>query len=76
MTALIGQTVDNGAGIGLVVSQGVDTKKYPRVANTRYANSANYNNNTLAYAAAVYGETTGGSSIPPYYCVNIWRRTA
>ena len=76
LTALIGQTVDSGAGIGLVVSQGVDTKKYPRVANTRYANSANYNNNTLAYAAAVYGETTGGSSIPPYYCVNIWRRTA
>ena len=76
LTALIGQTVDNGAGIGLVVSQGVDTTKYPRVANTRYANNANYKNNTLAYAAAVYGETTGGSSIPPYYCVNIWRRTA
>ncbi len=76
LTALIGQTKDSGTGIGMVVSQKVNTKIYPKVANTRYAQTANYNDNTLAYATAVYGETSNSSNIPSYYAVNIWRRTA
>ena len=76
MAALIGQTSDNGAGIGLVVAQGVDVKRYPRVANTRYANTASYKSNTFSYVASVYGETNPSSNLPPYYIVNIWRRTA
>lgn len=76
LTALIGQTKDSGLGVGMVVSQKVNTNIYPKVANTRYVQTANYNNNTLAYATAVYGETSNSSNIPPYYAVNIWRRTA